>query len=123
MSNFGNRAQGTRGLYPVVAVEASGQILAFAYPYHGDGQTQVNEKGALFRVDPTTGKRTVVSNFRNATQGQTSTAPVVYIAVVPSAPRLQGVTERADECPAAETGPTVAIDGCNESATYHHAMR
>jgi hypothetical protein len=113
LSNFGNRAQGTRGLYPIVAVEASGQILTFAYPYFDDGQTQVNEKGALFRVDPTTGKRMVISNFKNAAQGQTSTAGVVYITVVPTAPRPQGVAERADECPAAETGPAVAIDGCN----------
>ena len=51
-----------------VAVEASGQILAFAYPYYGDGQTGERE-GALFRVDPTTGKRKVISNFKNATQG------------------------------------------------------
>ena len=64
LSDFGNTTQGPLGANPFgVAVEAAGSILVA----DADAQTHRN-RGALFRVDPTTGVRILLSDFGNATQ-------------------------------------------------------
>jgi hypothetical protein len=66
LSDFGNSAQGPTGVDPVgVAVEASGFILVI------DEDAGTNSAGALFRVDPVTGNRTLLSNFGDSAQGDT----------------------------------------------------
>jgi streptogramin lyase len=63
LSDFGNAALGALGLDPVgVAVESTGQILVTDTQAGQDG-------GMLFRVDPTTGQRTVLSDFGDAALG------------------------------------------------------
>jgi len=63
LSDFGDPSQGPRGICPSdVAVEASGTILV------GDPCSDTPD-GALFRVDPGTGARTLLSNFRDSMQG------------------------------------------------------
>jgi uncharacterized repeat protein (TIGR03803 family) len=58
VSDFGNPGQGPLGQRPFgVAVEANGQILVV------DGSAGTNARGALFRVNPTTGTRTLLSDF------------------------------------------------------------
>ncbi|MFH0342129.1 MAG: hypothetical protein ACHBNF_08365, partial [Chromatiales bacterium] len=67
LSDFGNSAQGTLGTLQGnprgVAVDASGSILII------DGTVGTNGRGTLFRVNPASGYRTVVSDFGNSSQG------------------------------------------------------
>ncbi len=64
LSDFGNPAQGALGEEPFgVAVEAAGPILVM------DANAGTDRKGALFRVDPKNGARTVLSDFGNPAQG------------------------------------------------------
>ena len=66
LSDFGNSAQGPLGSDPIgVAVEASGSILVI------DFNAGTNNKGALFRVNSSNGRRTVLSDFGNSAQGAT----------------------------------------------------
>jgi hypothetical protein len=74
VSDFGNIAQGPLGSEPLgVALEASDQLLV------ADGTANVGPSpiilGALFRVDPTTGVRTVVSDFGDGSQGPLGHTP------------------------------------------------
>ena len=71
VSDFGDATQGPLGDSGAsgVAVEPSGQILVVDY----DGGP--NRMGALFRVDPVTGVRTLLSDFGNPTQGQVGEEP------------------------------------------------
>jgi glucose/arabinose dehydrogenase len=70
LSDFGNAGQGATGVDPYdVAIESTGQILVIDY------SAGAGSLGALFRVDPTTGNRTVLSNFGNAGQGTTGGLP------------------------------------------------
>jgi len=80
LSDFGNAALGTTGAFPTgLVIESSGNILVIdrnagtslpACAAVGGGC------GALFRVDPSTGVRTVVSDFGNSAQGPTGVNPV-----------------------------------------------
>lgn len=74
LSDFGNPAQGGLARFPSgMAVEASGTILVAA-PFAGSAPAgAMSPGGALFRVDPESGQRTVLSDFGNATQGTTGT--------------------------------------------------
>ena len=68
LSDFGNPAQGGLAQFPSgMAVEASGMILVAA-PFAGSVPG-----GALFRVEPVNGARTLLSDFGNAAQGATGT--------------------------------------------------
>ncbi len=74
LSDFGNVLQGPLGGYPYdrpedVVVETSGAILVV------DANTETNERGVLFRVDPITGTRIILSDFSDATQGPLGVAP------------------------------------------------
>ena len=72
VSDFGNASQGPTGLRPyAVAVEKSGMILVVDYDT-GTGY----RKGVLFRVDPATGNRTVLTDFGDPAQGPTGAAPM-----------------------------------------------
>ena len=64
ISDFGNSLQGPLGVNPKgVAIEPSGSVLAI------DENAGTNNRGALFRVDPSTGLRTLLSDFGNPSQG------------------------------------------------------
>ena len=69
VSDFNDSAQGELTHYfPVeVAIDAAGKILVTGIHF--------TEKSLLFRVDPATGFRTVVSNFEDSTQGALGKAP------------------------------------------------
>ena len=71
VSDFGNSAQGSVGSRPTgLAVETSGTVLV-ADPSAGRARY-----GALFRVNPTNGVRTTLSNFGNPRQGPLGDDPV-----------------------------------------------
>ena len=85
LSNFGVAAQGPTGTDPVfLAVSATGHILVT----DDDGGTDIpldghpGGNGALFSVDPTNGRRTLLSDFGNGLQGATGVNPV-GVAIVP----------------------------------------
>ncbi len=64
LSDFGNRDQGVPGMDPyAIAVTASGMILVF------DPGAGRDARGALFRVDPRSGVRALISDFGDAGQG------------------------------------------------------
>lgn len=76
LSDFDNPAQGIIGIsLNGVAVEDSRQILVGA----DDPTTGAN---SLFRVNPATGRRTILSDSNNPAQGSPFSA-LIYIAVVP----------------------------------------
>ena len=76
LSDFGNAAQGPTGNQAYdVAIEAAGTILVLDYFAATDG------KGALFRVDPDTGDRTLLSDFGDDAQGPGGTKDPVGVAV------------------------------------------
>ncbi len=82
LSDFGDPAQGTPGgQIGGVAVEPSGYILVTGL------QTGTESKGALLRVDPKSGVRTVLSDFGNSAQGVLGAGPF-GVAVEPSGPIL-----------------------------------
>jgi Ca2+-binding RTX toxin-like protein len=64
ISDFGNPAQGPLGRNPMgVALGAAGMILVI------DRQAGAQNAGALFRVNPSSGHRVVLSDFGEAAQG------------------------------------------------------
>lgn len=70
LSDFSDADQGPLGVNPGgVAVEASGQILV------ADFDVGPGRRGALFRVDPGTGDRTILSNFGDSAQGPLGREP------------------------------------------------
>ena len=74
VSDFGNAAQGPLGSNPQdVTLEASGTVLAIDF---GAG---TGDSGALFRVNPTNGNRTLVSDFGNAAQGPLGEDPFALV--------------------------------------------
>jgi Ca2+-binding RTX toxin-like protein len=79
VSDFGNASQGTTGVNSVgVLPLAAGNVLVV------DDGGQAG-RGLLFSVNPSTGFRTVISDFGNATQGERGTQPS-RLALVPLAP-------------------------------------
>jgi Ca2+-binding RTX toxin-like protein len=98
LSNFGNNAHGRLGIDPTgVALEASGRILVI------DSGAGTSGRGTLFRVNPATGRRTILSDFGNDTQGPVGENPTgvalgaagMVLVVDPSAgPNLRGALFR-----------------------------
>jgi uncharacterized repeat protein (TIGR03803 family) len=80
LSDFGNVAQGPTGSGPVgIVIESSGGLLVI------DALAGTGGLGALFRVNPSTGVRTLLSDFGNVAQGPTGYDPYgVAIAFLPS---------------------------------------
>jgi len=71
VSDFGDASQGELGNLPGgIAVEGDGNILVV------DSTVGTFSFGALFRVDPVTGNRRIVSDFGNTGQGASGSAPV-----------------------------------------------
>lgn len=71
LSDFGDPAQGTEGVDPFdVAVEPTGQILVTDPKGLG-----ANANGKLFRIEPASGKRSVLSDFGDTTQGPAGVDP------------------------------------------------
>jgi Ca2+-binding RTX toxin-like protein len=70
VSDFGDNAHGPLGADPFgVALEASGHILVI------DLDAGTNLRGALFRVNPANGRRTIISDFGNNAQGPLGSNP------------------------------------------------
>lgn len=64
ISDFGDSSQGPQGLDPlIVRIEASGDALVV------DNAAGTGTRGAVFRVDPSTGQRTMLSDFGDSSQG------------------------------------------------------
>jgi hypothetical protein len=75
LSDFGNVAQGPTALsLKYMAVEAAGTILVI------DDDAGTDARGGLFRVDPVTGIRTLLSDFGNAAQGPLGRDPLGVVA-------------------------------------------
>ncbi len=76
LSDFDNPVQGITGFAPRGAVvEKSGKIVVSAV---------VTEfSSSLFRIDPKTGQRTLLSDSANPEQGPPLTASITYMATVP----------------------------------------
>jgi hypothetical protein len=71
LSDFGDAGQGPRGEVPLgVAVEVAGTILV------SNSVAGTNSRGALFRVDPQTGTRTLLSDLGDAGQGSSGANPL-----------------------------------------------
>jgi VCBS repeat-containing protein len=117
LRDFGKPEQGTPGVDPEgVAVETAGDILVT------DREAGTGFQGALFRVDPTTGTRTVLSDFGNATQGPTGITPVGLVQFTPS---NQAPVANNDAYSVAEdTGLTVPAPGVlgNDTDTNGNAL-
>jgi DNA-binding beta-propeller fold protein YncE len=81
LSAFGDPAQGPVGFSPSgVAIEPSGSILVAAQHVG-----TFDSPGGIFRIDPVTGERTLLSDFGNASQGPLGVNPTgVAIIVAPS---------------------------------------
>src|SRR4029079_12873567 len=70
LSGFGNAGQGPLGVGTVaVTVDSAGTILVV------DVEGGTNSLGALFTVNPSTGERTILSDFGNAAQGPIGANP------------------------------------------------
>lgn len=64
VSDFGNSAQGPLGEIPYgVTINAAGELLVV------DEDAGTNFRGAIFKVNPATGNRTLLSDFNQASQG------------------------------------------------------
>jgi hypothetical protein len=77
-SDFGNSAQGDTGVDPnSVGWEPAGLLglLGSAEALVTDGSAGTNGQGALFEVDPTTGNRTLLSDFGDSTEGDVGQYP------------------------------------------------
>ncbi|MFX0198454.1 MAG: hypothetical protein ACFFCW_20230 [Candidatus Hodarchaeota archaeon] len=82
LSNFSYTDQGPLGVNPLgVTVEVAGTILIV------DSQAgfEPGSQGLLFRVNPGTGARTILSDFNNSTQGPLGAGPV-DAAIYPELP-------------------------------------
>ena len=77
ISDFGNAAQGPLGAEPFgLALEAGGTVLV-----SDEGAGTGGSTVALFRVDPASGNRSLVSDFGNAAQGPQGVEPRGLILV------------------------------------------
>lgn len=83
-SDFGNGAQGATGVDPNgVGWMPAGLLglLGSAEAMVTDGSAGTNGQGALFKVDPTTGNRTQLSDFGNSLQGDVGQDPSGVLVV------------------------------------------
>jgi len=83
LSDFGNSAQGPIGADPTGVVISNGLLGLGTQIYVIDSDAGTNGSGGLFRVDPGTGTRTLLTDFGNAAQGPLGLNPV-SIATVPA---------------------------------------
>jgi cysteine-rich repeat protein len=79
VSNFSATAQGPTGVDPIdVEMEANGSLVVI-----DSTAGQILQRGTLFRVDPVTGARTVITDFSDQTKGPVGSRPS-GLAVEPS---------------------------------------
>ena len=69
VSDFGNSAQGPKGNPAGLALEGGGTVLVI------DFNTGTDSRGALFRVDATSGNRTLVSDSVTPLRARWATTP------------------------------------------------
>jgi sugar lactone lactonase YvrE len=121
LSDFGSGVN--QGVDPCdVAVEASGQILVI------DPSAGAGAQGALFRVDPTTGARTLLSNFGSgANRGEDPVGLVVeasgqILVADSSAGSIQGALFRVDPTTGARTVLSDFDSGANQGVEGPHGV-
>jgi hypothetical protein len=108
LSDFGNEAQGPRGVSPFgVAIENSGSILVV------DGNAGTSSAGGLFRINASTGGRTLLSDFGNQAQGPLGVFPL-GAAIDASGTIL--VTD--DEAGAGGAGVLFTVDPADGTRTF-----
>ncbi len=83
LSDFGNTAQGAVGVTPIGIAYGNGLLGLGSTIYVIDNEAGTNNDGALFAVNPTSGTRTLLSDFGNSAQGALGKNPIA-IAVVPA---------------------------------------
>ncbi|HEY2040949.1 MAG TPA: hypothetical protein VGG95_14860 [Edaphobacter sp.] len=70
LSDFGLSSQGPAGAYPDNVMLLSGGLLGLGTSLVvSDGSAGTSGLGAIFTIDPNTGKRTLISDFGNSDQG------------------------------------------------------
>ncbi|GGA15018.1 hypothetical protein [Dyella caseinilytica] len=83
-SDFGNSSQGATGVDPAGIAWLPGQLLGLLSPASvlvTDGSAGTGQQGALFQIDPTTGNRTLLSDFGNSAQGTLGEDPVAVLPI------------------------------------------
>ena len=82
-SDFGNSAQGALGTDPESVAWLPGGLLGLlpASVLVTDGSSGTNQQGALFTVNPTSGSRTLLSDFGNSAQGPLGEYPVATVVL------------------------------------------
>jgi cysteine-rich repeat protein len=108
ISEFSDPTKGPLGRHPVgLAVEPSGGILVL------DSVAGTNNRGILFRVHPTTGQRTPVSDFGLPGQGPAGAA-LRGVTMFPENGLLtfcgDGVVDAGEQC---DDGNVASGDGCS----------
>lgn len=83
LTDFDNSKQGQVGVQPVAMVVANGLLGLGTAIYVVDDDAGTNGDGVVFRVDPATGQRTILTDFGNAKQGPIGVNPV-SVAIAPS---------------------------------------
>jgi hypothetical protein len=82
VSDFNDASQGVTGVDPDAVGAASSLLgLVSGTVLVTDGSGGSNERGALYSIDPSTGQRTVLSDFGNSTQGPLGEYPVGVLDV------------------------------------------
>lgn len=92
-SDFGNSSQGATGIDPNSVAWMQAQLLGLipASALVTDGSAGTNEQGALYKVDPTNGDRTLLSDFGNSAQGPLGEYPLDVLAISPELLNWSGV--------------------------------
>lgn len=92
-SDFNNTSQGALGVDPNALAWMAPQLLGLipGAVLVTDGSGGTDERGALYAVDPSTGQRTVLSDFGDATQGPLGLFPQAVLAVPPGLLSWSGV--------------------------------
>ncbi|MFC0400873.1 hypothetical protein [Paraburkholderia rhizosphaerae] len=75
ITDFNNPGQGPLGLQPVAVVGSNGLLGLGTALYVADKSAGTNNNGAIFKVNPATGQRTVLSDFGNQAQGTAGANP------------------------------------------------
>jgi hypothetical protein len=76
LSDFGDPVQGPTGVQPIAVVYDNGLLGLDNAIYVLDNEAGTNNVGALFKVDPANGNRTLISDFGNDDQGVVGVNPI-----------------------------------------------
>ena len=113
VSDFGNPAQGRLGHPRGLALEADGTVLVIDYfsLFPGTGNY-----GALFRVAPLSGLRTVVSDFEDAGQGPLGKDDYGVAVVVPDTTPPETRIDNRPPDPDTQTTATFRFSGTDDAS-------